>query len=218
MPQQINLFTTLSSSTERRITDRLLFWILGGIVAFLLIITVFQVIWEQKTHYSLVAAKKTYQKMQETFIAVSGKVDNLDIEKISLDIEQKKILLQTLQDRKVTSGKCSYLSNYFASLGASPVPGLWFTQINVDLNKDEVVLSGKTYSALLLVQLVKNLNNTLCFSDREFSPTQIGKTDPKADPKTETESKKDVLNFVMTSKDGVLSAPSMPVPSTGKLT
>jgi hypothetical protein len=193
MSQQINLFKTLPKLPRYYLTEQLLFQIIGGLVLLLVIISFLQGIFLERTKREFTALQESYRYRQSVFTRESALTGRLNVENINREIHDKTLLLQKLQDRKVTFGQCSLLSHYFTSLGEMPVSGLWFNQINIDLSKDEIALAGMMYEPVLLFQLIQNLDKTSCFSHREFGPISL------TQPAVKT-SEANLLAFTMTSK------------------
>jgi hypothetical protein len=200
MQQQINLFNTLPKVSKYYLSENLLLQILGSFLLILLMITFFQIIWLVKEKHDFSAAQKSFLTTQQELTRITGLTGQLDVVNVQKEIENKEKLLEMLQARKITTGKCSFLSSYFTALGEMTVPGLWFNQIGIDLNKDEVNLYGVTYAPTLMVQLVNNLNDTDCFADRQFGPMKI--------VSQESKEKNSLLKFVINSKNALTAGKS----------
>jgi hypothetical protein len=201
MAQQVNLFNTLARPSKYYLTEQLILQIFLGFILFLVLLTCVQIFLLQKEKYKLKILQATYLSRQAAFENLSRLSG--EVEKTSTEIQKKTMLLQTLQERKVTSGKCALLSNYFTALSEMPVSGLWFNQININLVEDKIALSGSTYTPTLLIQLVENLNKTACFADRDFGPLKLDKKDIKTPTSTNETSTNSILDFSMRSKEPV---------------
>lgn len=198
MKQQINFYSFLPKPSPYHISDRLIFRALTGLIAFLLLITVIQAIKLSGEKNALVKLQKEFSLAQKDISATNRMFEANSAEALEKELREKQKLLETLQARKVTSGRCALLSNYFTALAEGPVPGLWLTGISVNLNTDRIVLTGNAYAPGLLIELVKTLNNTACFSERQFGPVEMSKQAPGT---LENPEKKEVLSFVVSSGD-----------------
>ncbi len=197
MLQQINLFSSLPKLPWYHLSERLLLQIVGGFIVILLLITGVQIAYLRTEKNNFAQLQKSYQASQQTFTTSTRLINQVNIELISREIEEKTLLLQTLQDRKVTSGQCALLSHYFSSLSEMSVPGLWFNQISVNLSINEIGLSGMTHAPILLIELVQNLNKAPCFANRDFGPLKFSKGNTE-----EGKAENNLLRFAITSKEG----------------
>jgi Tfp pilus assembly protein PilN len=200
MSQQVNLFNTLTPPSKYALTESLILQILGGFILLLAAVTLIQIFLMQQAKSHLSVLQKSYADDQAVLAKVIHLASTVNNEKIIKEIQDKTRLLQVLQARKVTSEQCTLLSNYFTALAETPLPGIWFNQIYINLVNDQMTLAGMTHSPGLLMQLVQNLDKRPCFSSREFGPLKLGNRAAPAKDK--------LFHFTLNSKSLPLSADS----------
>jgi len=196
MKQQINFYDFLPKPPPYYLSVRLMGLVLLGFIGFLLLVTGLQAIVVQSQVSTVVSLQQQYEGSKKILAATKKIFELNNPESLKKELADKRKLLETLQSRKVTSGRCSLLSNYFAALAQDPVPGLWLTSISVNLNTDQIILAGNTSAPSLVLKLVRNLNDTVCFANRQFGPIDLIREPSEA---ANTQGPQGAIRFVMNS-------------------
>src|SRR5262245_49755459 len=111
MSQQINLLNSLPKPPRLNLSENLIFVIIAGYLAFLLMLTLVQSVllgWEK---YSLVQLQRSYDQ-HHIELDKNTKLAKLNnIVQLENILSEKQALLQTLESRKASTGECAFLSH-----------------------------------------------------------------------------------------------------------
>lgn len=195
MPQQINFYTELPKPPRYQLSAEVMMVVIGVIGFLLLLSVVAQMIMLESNKKIVVDLQKAYTFSSNKFSDTTRLFAKTNVTYLKEDLRQKKILLQTLQARKITSGQCSLFSNYLQSLSDNTVTGLWLTNITVDLNNDKIALTGQTYSPIFLLKFVQLTHKAMCFSKRKLETIEL----TKQTQETSASNPADSLLFVLKS-------------------
>ena len=173
MKQHVNLYKNLSRPTLQHFSEKVIFRIAAGFTVLLMITTFLQGLnWVYQQHV-VDSLQKQYNIDSASLIKKSQSGNNT----VSL---QHELLLkqQTLKAFHVPiiSGQCEGPSYYFDSLVNAKVEGLWLTRFHIDAGSGAFVFNGMTYEPTLILQWLKALGQTTCFSGVKFKSIQMTKS------------------------------------------
>jgi hypothetical protein len=183
MKQQINLYKSLSRPAHNWVGYELIIRLAVGYLVLLLLVTCFQIItlfWSGhkakilQTQYIDTSARFEKQKMAQGGI--------VDLVQLQQELAAKSALLSLLHVSTEGTETCPQISYYFKSFSLANTSDLWLTRFQIQPDTRYVVLEGATLDPLLVVNWIKELGKTPCFSGVNFSTIDIlkGDSDPKS--------------------------------------
>jgi len=192
MKQQINLFRSLPRSKQTWFGHMMALQIGAGFIVLLALVTAIQVLILVWGKYNLVVLEATFidgsVHLQKEQAALGG----VNLYSLQQELATKTKMLKMLHIRSQEGqGACSMLPDYLQSLSAAQLDGLWLTKFHIEPDTRDMTLAGLTYQPILIVDWVKQLGTTPCFSEMQFHTIDVDQANDATN--------KDLMTFNITS-------------------
>ncbi len=171
--QDINLYKSLPHISRNWFSELMIFQLAGAFLALLVVITVFQVVMLGLDKHQASALQKKYTEMNMHFTKDQKDHNGLDLIKLQQELASKKQLLDLLHIKSEEGSVCSHMSDYFKSLSALHMSGIWLTRIRIEPATRNMIFEGETHDPILIMELVKKMGKTDCFSGIKFRTINI---------------------------------------------
>jgi hypothetical protein len=180
MKQQINLYKSLPRISRNWFGEMIVLQISAGFLALLFLVSLFQMITLQWAKYDVSSLQKKFIESNARFTKEQKSQGGFDLVQLQQELASKTQLLNLLHIKAQSEGGCPLLSDYFQSFSAGQLSGLWLTRFYIEPDTKNMTFSGGTYDPLLIVNWVKSLGKTPCFTGTQFQTIDIqnsGETD-----------------------------------------
>ena len=180
--QQINLYKSLPRISRNWFGETIVLQIAAGVMALFVLLTLVQMVMLEVAKYRAKAMQKTYIETNARFMKEQKAGGGVDLIQLQQELASKKQLLSLL-NIKSADDACPLVSDYFKSLSSTQVPGIWLTRMRIEPVTRNMTFEGITYDPLLIMNLIKQMSATPCFTDIKFHTINIEKS---SDEKSKT--------------------------------
>jgi len=172
--QQINLLQSGLRSAQKRLSPNKVMTYMGGFIAVLVVISVFQ--WWQQTsqQQSLIAAKQEKDELLQKITIITTEIaamsDDSEYKKILVskeaELKNKELVLSALSGQEF--GNTKGFAEHFTGLSRQHVEGLWLTHLDIHSGGEKLNLQGSSLSPDQVPRYLQNLSNEPSFNGVEF--------------------------------------------------
>lgn len=173
--QQINLYKSIPRISRNWFNEMVVLQVAAGFLALLVLITVVQMMMLQYSQHSVSKLQKNYIDLNAHFVKEKNTQGAVDLLQLQQELASKKQLLSLLHIKSEDGGACPLLSDYFKSLSQVQVPGIWLTHIRIEPGTQNMTFEGETYDPVLIVNFIKQMGMTPCFTGMKFHTITIEK-------------------------------------------
>lgn len=126
--------------------------------------------------FSIGLLQKKFIETNARFAIEQKAEGGIDLVQLQQELAAKTQLLKLLHVKTVAEGGCPLLSDYFQSFSNAQTPGLWLTRFVIAPDTGDVTLEGATYDPLIIIQWVRELARTPCFTGVQYQTMEVQKS------------------------------------------
>ena len=172
--QQVNLYKSLPHISRNWFGEMVVLQIASVFIALLFLVTFVQIVMLQWDKYHVNSLQKKYIENNTRFSKEQQGQSGVDLLQLQQELASQKQLFNLLHIKTQAEG-CPLLSNYFQSFSGAQTAGLWLTRFRIEPDTRNMTLEGETYEPLLIVNWIKQLGKTPCFTGAKFHTINIEK-------------------------------------------
>ncbi|HEV2614613.1 MAG TPA: hypothetical protein VGV92_07890 [Gammaproteobacteria bacterium] len=169
MKQQINLFRSLPRARQNWFGHVIALQVGVGFVVLLILVSFLQAFVLGWNKHNLAVLQKSFIEGTDHLQKEQAALGGVDLLALQQELATKTQMVKLLHIRtQEGQGTCSMLSDYLDSFSSAQLSGLWLTKFRIEPDSRNMNLAGLTYDPLFIVNWVKKLGTTPCFSGVQF--------------------------------------------------